>query len=120
MKLLRIAGIAVLALAIAAPCLHAGEPGVDDLIKEFRGETEAKERTPKQLEAAYAKVLDALVPAIQGENPQPREKPEQALEALCWRAGRPGAEAERAAVCRAMVQRLGTDVSKEARIWLTK
>ena len=120
MKLLRIVGMAALALAVAAPCLLAGEPAVDDLIKEFRGETEAKTRSPKQLEAAYAKVLDALVPAIKGENPQPRQQPEQALEAICWRAGRPGAEADRAAVCQAMIKRLGTDVSKEARIWLTK
>jgi len=120
MQHVRAPGIAALALLVAASLAVAGEPSADDLIKEFQGGAEARQRSPKELEAAYATMLDALVPKIAGESPQPRQQPEQALQAICWRAGRPGAEAERLALCRAMAARLGAKIPTEARTWLTK
>ncbi|MFW6162595.1 MAG: HEAT repeat domain-containing protein [Planctomycetota bacterium] len=114
-------GVAVvLALSLAAPLALAGEPDADALIKEFSGQAEAKKRSAQELQAAYATVLDALVPQIQGENPADRKQPEQTLEWICWRAGRPGAETERAAVCEAMARRLGREIPTAARVWLTK
>jgi len=112
--------VLLLSLLLCAPCLLAGEPTADDLIKEFRGEADAQKRTPKQLEAAYAKVLDSLVPQITGDDPGPRQGPEQGLERICWRAGRPGADAERLALCTTIAARLKADVPQQARIWLTK
>ena len=120
MQQMRMASIVVLALLVAGCFAVAGEPSVDDLIKEFQGGAPAQPRSPQALEAAYATVLDALVPKIVGDNPQPRQQPEQALQAICWRAARPGAEPERLAACRALSRRLGTEISKQARIWLTR
>ena len=112
----------MVALALAAACTLAlaGEPSADELAKEFLGQTPAVERTPQQLEAAYAKVLDSLAPNMGSEDPGKRQGPEQTLQAICWYAGRPGAEAHRLAVCKAMVARLGGDLPKLTRVWLIK
>ena len=115
-----LAGALLACLVACSTPLLAGQPGADDLIKEFTGDADPVQRTPQQRQAAYAAVLDALLPDMGNEDPARRKGPEQTLERICWRAGRPGTEAERAAVCRAIVAKLKTDLPKLARIWLIR
>ena len=117
-RLLGFVAVAVLGFSSLAV---AAEPAVvDALIKELRGEGAAEKRAPQELEAAYGKVIDALLPKIGSDNIPERQGPSETLQAICWRASRPGAEAERAAVSKAITARLATDLPKPARIWLTK
>ncbi|HPD17202.1 MAG TPA: HEAT repeat domain-containing protein [Planctomycetota bacterium] len=114
--------IAILALTIAvwAAPLGAGEPDPAELTKEFTGEKPASERTPEQLDAAYAKVLDALMPDMGNEDPNKRGGPTRTLERIAFQASRPGAEADRAACAKAIAARLGPDVPPLARTWLIR
>mgnify|MGYP000359708331 CR=1 FL=1 len=114
--------IAILALTItvwAAP-LGAAEPEAAELTKEFTGEKPAPERTPEQLEAAYAKMLDALMPDMGNEDPNKRSGPTRTIERIAFQASRPGAEADRAACSKALAARLGPDVPPLARAWLIR
>jgi len=121
MRLCRLLGFVALAVLGLSSLAVAAEPAaVDALIKELRGEGAAEKRTPQELEAAYGKVLDALLPKIGSDNIPERQGPCETLQALCWRASRPGADAERAAVSKAIAAKLATDLPKPARIWLTK
>ncbi|NOZ23021.1 MAG: hypothetical protein GXP25_18260 [Planctomycetes bacterium] len=112
-------GMMGLVLTATGPCLGADD-NVDPLIKEFKGQAEAVKRTPEQLQAAYAKVLQSLLPDMGSEDVNKQKGPQQTFQDICWRAGRPGAENERAAVCKAIVAKLGPDTPKPARIWLLK
>jgi HEAT repeat protein len=98
-----------------APCILAGEASTDDLIKQLQGEAKM---TPQELEGAYAKVLDSLMPAMGSDNAAERSKPQQTFQGLCWHAGRPGADAERAAVCKVIAARLAKDMPKPACVFL--
>lgn len=90
------------------------------LIQEFRGEATAPWRTEAQLTDAYLRVIDALMPGLSDPDELLRQPAEQTLEDICVRAGRPGAEQERKAVCRAMSARLGTETAEPARLWLLR
>src|SRR4029434_1105270 len=59
-------------------------------------------------------------PGMSADKLEDREKPQQTLERICHRAGRPDAEAERAALCAAIAQRLGTSPPKPARVWMLR
>ena len=103
-------------LSIAAGAAFAGEANVDELLKEIEGPN-----PPKDLEAAYGQVIDAWLPAMSSENPPDRQKAEQAFQDLCWRAGAPGSEARRLAVCRAMAARLAKpELGRWPRVWFLK
>ncbi|MFP4057375.1 MAG: HEAT repeat domain-containing protein [Candidatus Brocadiia bacterium] len=114
------AGLVALWVLFALPCAVGGEASVDDLVAEFTGGAEPVERSVEELEAAYTKVLEAFLPAMGSEDPNVRKDPEQTFQAICWRAGRPGAEKERAAVCRVIARKLGTDLPLHAQLWLIK
>jgi len=96
------------------------EEDLDQLVKEFTGQVPARLRTAEELSAAYALVLDELLPGMGADDLAAREEPQQALERICFRVGRPGAEAERVALCKAMVDRLGDTSPRPARIWLLR
>jgi HEAT repeat protein len=70
--------------------------------------------------AAYDAMLDELIPGMGAENIVDRETPQQTFEDLCLHAARSGAEAERVALCRAVVSRLGPETPKPARIWMLR
>ena len=95
-------------------------PNVAPLIGEFTGQSPAHPRSPAQLQAAYEVVIDSLLPGMGAASIVEREAPQQTLERICYHAGRPGAEVERAALCRAMACRLGPDTAKPARVWLLR
>ncbi len=114
--------LGVLALVLAtssALCVQAAERNIDQLIKEFKGEAKSPERTSAQLEAAYGKVVDSLLAKLRGSNPSERKKAHYTLEQICRRAGRPGASAERSAVCIVIAAKLAdTAMPRPARIVL--
>jgi len=107
-------------IVVIAPLALAGQPNADDLIKEFTGDADPTARTPQALQAAYTTVLDALLPHMGSPDPAKRETPEQTLERICWRAARPGAQAERTAIAQTIATRLKANLPKLARIWLIR
>src|SRR5271165_6566364 len=56
------------------------------------------EGTPQQVEETYAKTIAELLPGLEAND----QKVFQELDALALHSGRPGAETERAACCRAL------------------
>lgn len=101
------------------------------LIQEFRGEAKEAWRGDAQLADAYGKVLDSLMPGLSAENEVDRQQAEQTLEDMSVRAGRPGAERNRSALCTAMSDRIspqfGPDVqprpietARPARMWMLR
>lgn len=100
--------------------LGAEGPDVNALIAEFKGETTAIERSPEQLVSAYTAVIQSLLTALGSEEIGERNSPQQTLQAICWHASRPGAEAERVGVCKAIGSSLGPKTPEFARHWLLK
>jgi HEAT repeat protein len=99
-----LAGIADAQRAKPAPV----PPPVDDatLVLEFKGQYPARTRTPEQLRADYGKAVRFLLAKAAAEVPAAvhyHTSPREDLEAVCLRAGRPGAEAERGALCNVMI-----------------
>ncbi len=81
------------------------------LIQEFKGLTQPVPRTPQVLQGEYAKVVKYLLARMTDRNTSSRRRLEARadLERICLRAGRPGAELERAALCKAMLGFLKAD-----------
>jgi HEAT repeat protein len=110
---------AVLALAGSAAA-RAAEPDVAGLIREFKGEAEPVKRSAEELAAAYSKVLASLLTDMGADDVGKRGNAQNEWSRICLRAGRPGAEDDRAAACQAMVPRLGDDTPTVARVWLIR
>src|SRR6266850_2250756 len=88
-----LAALAVLlAMAVGG---HAQEPDFGDIVKE-------------------------IAQKLGGQDLYARGEAAKMLEIMCNHASRPGADAERAAVCRAMAQSLGPDTPKMGRVWLLR
>ncbi|MGD0088652.1 MAG: HEAT repeat domain-containing protein [Planctomycetota bacterium] len=113
--------LAVMAIfMLSAWCVRAGDAGVDDLAKEFKGETPAQQRTPQEQEAACAKVLASLLPDMGSDDVGKQNAPQQALQRMAYNASRPGADAERAALAKVMSANLGEAVPVTARVWIIR
>ena len=118
---MRCAVAEALAFALAltfAPHSLAVEASHDDLLKELQGQGEALKRSAAEWEAAHARALDALLPRLGGDNLEERGEANRIYERICWRASRPGAEAERAAAVKAILARLRPELPKPALIAL--
>jgi HEAT repeat protein len=76
--------------------------------------------TAAQREDYYAARLTAVLPALSGADLGARQKAEQAFQASCWLAARPGAEVERLAVSTAAAKALGGDLASSARLFLLR
>lgn len=74
----------------------------------------------KPAERPLREVLESLLPGMGAENIPDRAKPQQEWQRLCYAAGAPGNEAQRAEACQAMIAKLGPEVPAAARIWLLK
>ncbi len=70
-------------------------------------------KTPQQL-------LDEIWPGLVADDEGSRRGPEQQWQEFCTQAGAPGHEAERAAACRAMAEKLVPETPVYARVWLLK
>jgi len=72
------------------------------------------------LEAEYGRRLDAWMPGMGHEILVERQESQQALERLCHELGAPGESNRRAALCRAMIARLGPPTPLPARVWMLR
>jgi len=118
---MRLRSVPCLALAMAAVVAMgawAGEADVDSLAKQLKGEGDAPALKGAELQAAHAKVLAALLPKLASEKIDERTEAQRTYRAICWRASRPGADAERAAACAAILARLKPDLPKLALLHL--
>ena len=105
MKLLRTTLLAMTVGLLATACVLAARPGSVPV---------APETMPQ------VKDLDALIPAAGGDDPQARGNAQKAIEVMAMNAARPGAEAERAAVAKALAAKLGPATPQLARVWLLR
>jgi len=120
MRLHLVGVLAVAVLLGSSAWLQAEEPNVADLAKELTGEKPAAERTPEQLEAAYVKVLDSLMPDMGNEDAGKRNGAQSSLERIAFQASRPGLDANRTACAKALAGKLGADVPALARAWILR
>ena len=111
---------AVLLLPGAPGCTPRRLPPVNQLVQELSGGKQTRLHRPAQFEAAYARVLEELVPDMGAELIVERQEAQQTFERICFHAGRPGAERERLALCTAMLPHLDPDTPEPARVWLLR
>lgn len=64
--------------------------------------------------------IDELLPGIAAEKIEDRAKPQMAFEKICIEAAAPGKDAEREALCKAILARCGSDIAMPARVWLLR
>lgn len=114
--------LAIIALPLTFLRAPVAQPAEDvgSLMRELKGETPAVSRTPGQWREAHAKALAAFLSDMAGKDVKVQEQAQRTWQTICWRAGRPGAEAERASLCGAMAEALGKPVGKPAKLWLLK
>jgi len=120
MKLLTTLCLAAAVLLVGTGLARAAEPDVAALMREFKGEADPVKRSAEELADAYAKVLAALLPDMSADDIGKRGGAQGEWSRICLRAGRPGAEDDRAAACQAMVAKLGADTPTAARVWLIR
>lgn len=70
-------------------------------------------------EQQFAQQLNEWLPGIGAEKIQDRSSAQQALQKVCFEVGAPGREADRAAVCRVMAQKLA-EANAAAKVWLLR
>nr|MDQ2730373.1 hypothetical protein [Armatimonadota bacterium] len=115
----RVLGAAVLLLAGSSTTLMAQDE-VTTLEGQLQGTTQAPARDAAAAKDAYTKVLAALLPDMASDDLGKRYAAQNMWETITLRAGRPGAETDRAAASGAMVAKLGADTPVVARVWLLK
>lgn len=92
-----------------------GAPGCADARMEKVSRTEVA-----KYQADYAKKIEALVPGMGAADIMARKDPQLELEKMCFAASGPGREAQRQALCNAMVENLGPSAPKPARVWMLR
>ena len=107
-------------LLLAATAMPASAAEPEDLIKEMTGEAEAPKRSAEQWKAAYATVVNHLLPTMGADDVNKRGEAQRRLEDIALAAGRPGAEDQRAALASVMAEALGKTDNVEARVWLLR
>ncbi len=71
-------------------------------------------------EQSFGQLLDQLLPGMGAEKIPDRQSPQQTFQNACYQVSRPGQEAQRAAACKLIAERLGPETAKPARVWLLK
>ncbi|HEV8378795.1 MAG TPA: HEAT repeat domain-containing protein [Tepidisphaeraceae bacterium] len=71
-------------------------------------------------EPDFTDIVKQLAEKLGGADLYARGEAARMLETMCNHASRPGADAERAAVCKAMLKALGPDTPKMGRVWLLR
>lgn len=112
--------VVVSLLFVSSVCATAADRSADELIRELKGEASTSERSPEQWLAVHKQVLDAMAPRVGSKDAKESEKAQREYQEICWRAGRPGAEVERAAACRAIVAKLNGALPQPTRLALIK
>ena len=96
------------------------EPDIAGLKKWMLGQTSAPAQCAKPLSGDYEKVLRAMLPAMGSDDAKTRQRSQQEIQEICWRAARPGADRERKALCRAIATVLKQAPGPHARTWLLR
>jgi len=104
----------VLWLAVAGSAAQAADQDAETqrLIKELSGQGPAIERSREQWEAAYGQVLRATLPVP--------NLPDKVLEPIILRAGVPGADVQRRAMVRVMLDWMAKTDKPDERVFLLK
>lgn len=76
--------------------------------------------SPAELEQQFLVKIDELLPGMGAKRIEDRQEPQLAFERICMENSAPDKQVERAALCRAMMQRVGPDVAMPARVWLLR
>jgi len=76
--------------------------------------------SPADLKAQFAKELDTLLPDMSSDDLGKRRNAQNKFSEMCLAAGRPGADAERAAICTVILPKLGAETGEEGRVWLLR
>ncbi len=71
-------------------------------------------------EPDFTDIVKDIAQKLGGADLYARGEAAKVLEGICNQASRPGADAERVAVCKAMVRALGPDTPKIGRVWLLR
>jgi len=74
----------------------------------------------EELEKQFLAKIDELLPGMGAEKLEDREQPQLAFERICMENSAPDKQIERAALCKAIMQRVGEDVPLPARVWLLR
>lgn len=101
-SLVRIGLFFAIALGLTAGAFAQTPP--EELIKQLTGKAQAPEAA--QMADSYQKALDYLIPLMAADNVESRYNPQIQLQNLGSYAARPGADAQREAFARALIQNL--------------
>jgi len=72
------------------------------------------------IEKQYIETIDRLLPGMGAEKIVDRKDAQLELERLCFDASAPGKSAERAALSRAIMTKVGPQTAKPARVWMLR
>ncbi|MCX5674920.1 MAG: HEAT repeat domain-containing protein [Planctomycetota bacterium] len=111
---------ALLMVLVAAAAVQAAEPDVQALLREFRGQAEAVKRMPAQCQEAYAAAVAALLPDLGADDVGKRDNAQGTLEAMTHFAGRPGNEALRDGLVKALAAKLSPTPPEAASVWMLR
>jgi HEAT repeat protein len=75
---------------------------------------------PTQLEKQYVETIDRLLPGMGAEKIVDRKDAQMEFERICFTASAPDTQAERVALCMAIMTRVGPEIAKPARVWLLR
>src|SRR4051794_17787691 len=112
MNRIRIAVLSTtLALTQSAFAADPPKPN-EELVKQLGGDGTPRARTAAEFESAYRKVLPDLIAKPEADD--------AALQRIAFRASRPGAETERAALAKVLIEKLSSDGSTAAKVLLLR
>lgn len=80
----------------------------------------ASAASPEELTKQFVAKIDELMPGMGANKIEDRKESQIAFERICFENSAPDKPAEREAVCRAIMQRVGADVPMPARVWLLR
>ena len=72
------------------------------------------------LEQSFIVKIDELLPGMGDADLVKRQKPQLAFERICFENSGPGNESERAALCKAIMAKVGPETAMPARVWLLR
>lgn len=84
------------------------------------GEPDRAAAPTTTLDPVVVEAVDRLIGPMSAEKIEDRQESQLAFERMCHQAGRPGAEEERAALCRVLAARIGASTPKPARVWMLR
>lgn len=68
----------------------------------------------------YAAKINQLLPGMSEQEIPKRKDAQLSFEKMCFEASAPGKDADRKALCSALIAKVGPDTAKPARVWLLK